>query len=138
MCQTTAEICAAHNEENGRWEERALRIHGLMNVFQGRQQYSGSWDEYLDCCIEVFETIVNMSAVTEQQVLTALPVMITGDALTYYSNGMNTCTSYGEAIQSLKNCYISDEKKTRILTACQSILLSKSMAESQRDSEVTR
>lgn len=59
-----------------------------------------------------------------------MTIMLTSDALNYLSNTMQQCKPYGDSIQELRKFYTSNEKRTGLLTAWQSITFSKSMAES--------
>lgn len=56
-------------------------MQGLMKSHQRKQQLSGGWDEELDTCIAILDTLPVMDAVTDEQKLRTLPVMLLGDAL---------------------------------------------------------
>lgn len=54
---------------------------------------------------------------TKEEMFQALPVMISSDALIYFSIKTDSCESYVEAIKILHRWYNSEEKPARILTA---------------------
>lgn len=72
--------------------------------------------------------------------MAALPVMLTGDAMSYHFNMMQDCHTYADVISQLQRWNSSDEKKFRILTAWQGMSLSKAMSDapSQSEAEVFR
>lgn len=77
-----------------------------------------------------------MCEVTNAEKLQSLPVKRKGDALSFFSTNMGNCTSYGEAVMKLRDCYKSDEKRARILTAWKYLTLKKAMGDNPTQSEV--
>ena len=118
-------------------ERRGLGINGLMRAFQGKQTFSGSWEEDLDCCINIFNTLAVMCEVSMEDKLKAIPVMLTGDALNYYANNASSCIDFDQAMCMLRKWYNSDDRKARILTKWQSMKLSEAMNEDPGESEAT-
>ena len=118
-------------------DRRSLGINGLMKAFQGKQTFSGCWEEDLDNCINVYNTLALMCEVTPQDKMKAIPVMLTGDALNYYANNSKSCSTFDNAISMLRKWYNSDDRKARILTKWQSMKLSEAMNEDPKESEAT-
>ena len=116
---------------------RPLGITGLMRAFVGKPTFSGNWDEDLDNCLNIFNTLAVMCEVTEHEKLKAIPIMLTGDALNYFSNNSRACNSFDDAMKTLREWYNSDDKKSRILSKWQSMTLSKAMSNAPEESEVT-
>lgn len=101
-----------------------------MKAYHGKDSFSGGREEALDNSIGVYETMAKMCQVTEEEKLQSLPIMLKGDALSYFFNNMQSCSTYTEVIQMLKQKYNIDEKRIQILTAWQSMTLTKAMKES--------
>lgn len=120
-----------------RGERNSLGINGLMKAYNGKTTFAGGWDEDLDNCLDIFFTLANMCELTDAERLKSLPVMLSGDALTYFSNHASKCTTFDSATSLLRKWYNSDEKKARILTEWQSMTLSNYMAKSPKESEVS-
>ena len=108
-----------------------------MKAFQGKPTFSGSWEEDLDNCINIFNTLATMCEVTDADKLKAIPVMLKGDALNYYANNSSPCTHFDDAMSMLRKWYNSDDRKARILARWQSMKLSDAMNEEPDESEVT-
>lgn len=81
-----------------------------MKALQGKPQLSGGWDEDINTCIGIFETMANMSDVKDIQRIQALPLMLCGDTLSYFLQTVRYCVSYESAIEMLKKWYKSEEK----------------------------
>lgn len=78
-----------------------------------------------------------MCSVTDEQRLSSLPVMPTGNALSYLSNEMNHFTTYAETVAQLKLWYFSDEQKSRILTEWKVTKLYRYMSDDSKSSRVS-
>lgn len=52
-----------------------------MKPFHSKTQYLRAWDENLDGCLAVFDTMDRLFAVTEKPMVTAMPIMLTVYAL---------------------------------------------------------
>lgn len=65
----------------------------------------------------VFEMRSKMCEFDDHQMLTALSIMLTGDALRYLSTAIKDWQSYSAADTAIQRWYSSDEKCWRILTA---------------------
>lgn len=101
-----------------------MGITSLMKAYVGKDAFGGSWDEDLDNHISVYETLSRMFQVTKEEMHQSIPVMLRGDALSFFSDKMKGCTSYDDAINTLRRWYNSEEKRARILTAWQQLQLS--------------
>lgn len=106
-----------------------------MKAYHGKPQFGGGWDDDLDNCLGLYETLLKMCSVTQEQMLAALPVVLTVDAMIYYSNTMQDCQTYADVIALLKRWYSSDGKKYRILTDWKGTELSKAMSAAPTQSE---
>lgn len=122
------------SDQNG-WQ-RGLGISGLMKAFVGKPTFSGSWEEDLDNCINVFNTLSSMSEISSEEKLKAVPVMLGGDALSFFANNSSTCESFQGAMELLRNWYNSDDRKARVLTKWQGMKLSEALSQKPEESEV--
>lgn len=91
-----------------------LGISGLMKAYNGEMTFSRSWDEDFDSCISIYETFSKMCEVSMEDKLQALPVMLSGDALSYFSTKSVQSSSCDEAIKTLGRWYNSSDKMSRI------------------------
>ena len=64
-----------------------------MRAFVGKDAFTGGWDEDLNTTIIIFETLSIMCEVSEEDQLKAVPIMLKGDALSYYSSYAAKCGS---------------------------------------------
>lgn len=95
---------------------RSQGIQGLLKSYQGRQKYSGGWDEDLFGCIEIYEICCSMCHLTRKEKLEGLSIMLSGGALSYYATNIRgIVNNYDQAIESLKKWFTSDEQRSRLL-----------------------
>lgn len=116
-------------------QQRRLGINGLMRAFNNKSQFSGGWDEDLDNTIGVFSTLATMCQLTPEEKVMAIPVMLAGDALSYYSNQAREEDTFESAMGALRAWYNSDEKKARTLTKWQTMTLSEAFEADPESSE---
>lgn len=69
-----------------------------MKAFHSKMKFSGRWDEDLDNTTSVFETMAKMCDVNPEQINTEIPIMLTGDVLSYYSTTLGQCETSDQAI----------------------------------------
>lgn len=55
--------------------------------------------------VSIFERLFRMCELSEGQMLNAMPIMLKGDALSYFSTNMNECKPYPDATDLLKWWY---------------------------------
>lgn len=77
-------------------------MNGPMKAFVGKTTFTGGLDEDLYSYISVFATLSKMFEVSNEKILCSLPVMLSGDALSYFSSNANLYTTYGDAITVLR------------------------------------
>lgn len=65
------------------------------------------WDEDLDNCLRVYETLSHIRQVTKLEILQSLPSMFTGHNLSYFSTKMQECTYYDDGKYLLRRWYDS-------------------------------
>lgn len=78
-----------------------LGIQSSMKAFAGKKKYSGSWEENFNITISVYATLVAMCKVSETKTLKAILVMLSGDALLYFSSNVENSSSYEKATSTL-------------------------------------
>lgn len=110
---------------------------GLMNSFIGEPTFSGSWEEDLDNCINIINTLAAMCEISEHEKLKSVPVIPTGDALNFYANNVAGCRNFDGAMIKMCEWYNSDDRKLRILTTWQSMNFSEAMADELTETDVT-
>lgn len=108
-----------------------------MKSYYDKPVFLGHWEEDLDGCINVFNTMAEMCEVSPREKLRAIPVTLTDDALNLYANNSRSCKSFEEAIDLLRSWYNRDDRKARMLTNWQSMTLSEAMEHEPNESEVT-
>lgn len=116
---------------------RSLGVNGLVKAFDKDDKYSGSYDDDLERSIRRFKTLAKMCEVPLDQRLHAIPIMLKGDALDFFDDYQEGCTSYEDAFTLLRNWYLSAEQRARVLAQWQNLRLSKEMAKRPDDSEVS-
>lgn len=70
-----------------------LGIYELLKAFIGKPQFSGGYDQDVDNCFQVFETLASMCQVRDEEKRRTLRIMLTGDALSL-SQGNPTNVSH--------------------------------------------
>lgn len=106
-----------------------------MKAFIGKQTFSGEWDDDLDNCLNIFETLARMCKVIKPEMFQSMPIMLSGDALSYFSNKLDMCSTYDEGKKLLREWYNSDEKRARIITIWQRMTLSEELAKAPDSTE---
>lgn len=96
-------------------------MQGLMRSFVGQRAFSGSWEEELDIIIGTYKTRAAMCEVTDHDKLRAIAVILSGDALIYYSTHIKQCKTYNGTIDALWVWYSKSDKRQRILIKWQSM-----------------
>ena len=108
-----------------------------MKAYVGKPIFTGNWDEDLDTCISVFNTLSKMCGMTDEDKVKSIPVMLSGDALSYFASNINENDEFTRATKLLREWYNSDDKKARILTKWQTMTLSEAMADEPKSSDVS-
>lgn len=80
--------------------------------------------------------MANMCQVSTIDMLNAIPVMISGDALTFFSTHAKHCNSYEEAVNALRQLYNNPDKRARTLTKWQSLSLTEDRTNDSDESKV--
>lgn len=109
----------------------------MMKAMIGKTNFSGSWEEDLDTCISVFDTLVTMCQLSVEDNFKSIPIMLTGDALSYFSTHAQSRDKFDEVMNFLRSWYNSDDKKARILSKWKSMRLSTAMEDDPDESKVT-
>ena len=91
-------------DDQGNKDERRknLGMNGLMRSFVGKPTFGGNWDEDLDNCICVFETMAKMCEISEIEKVKSIPIMLKGDALNYYSGNIRGCSNFDDAMELMR------------------------------------
>lgn len=91
----------------------------MMKDYLGnKRKFSGGWQEDVDVCFAIFETMAHMFHLTPTEKLEAVPVMLDGDALRQFLDKGGGSLTYKVATDLLTRHYDSQEKKPRILATC--------------------
>lgn len=112
-----------------------MGMSGFIKSFSGRKKYSGLWSENLDETIEVYESMARLCQLTKDEMASALPLTLTGDALSFFTRNYNREKTYHDILTEMKEWYTSDQQRQRLLRKWQSIRLSKFMKETPEKSE---
>lgn len=103
------------NQRNYQEKKIGLIITGLMRAFKNKSIFGGNWDENLDNCIKIFNTMAEMCEVLDEEKLNAIPVILKNEALNYYANHIKGCRNFEEALILLRNWKNNDDKRPIIL-----------------------
>lgn len=79
-----------------------------MKAYYGKPIFSGGWDEGIDNFLGVYNTMTKMCEMTDEEKLKSLPIMLSGDALSYYSSHVDDCSNYEAGTDLLSKWYNSD------------------------------
>lgn len=74
--------------------------------------------------------------VSNKERLNAIPILLPGDALVYYSCNVQSCKTYDEAVKALQNCYNNTVNRARNLTKWWSPQLAEKVSNNPDTSEV--
>lgn len=76
-----------------------------MKAFQGKPPFSGSWEEDFDNVISVLNTLrscqADMCEITSEEKFKAIPVMLQGDTLNFFSNHAHSNATFEESMDLL-------------------------------------
>lgn len=89
----------------------------------------------MDNTVNVYETMAAMCKVSSDEMLKAIPVMLSGDTLLYYLGHVKHCTPYEEAIIGLRLWYNNADKRARILKKWLSLHLTEKFMNTPDDFE---
>lgn len=82
-----------------------------MRAFSTKTSFAGNWDEDLNTTISVLDTLSSMYDVEMDEKLKAVPVLLSGDSLSYYATNAKDCNSYNDYIDMLKKWYNSNDNR---------------------------
>lgn len=134
--EVSPQLSLPQKDASSRSFSSTLGINGLMKAFDRKKTFGGKWDEDLAGTISLYETLEKMCQLTQDEKFKSLPVMLSGDALTYFSDNAATCPSYEEALDVLRKWYNPDESQSRILTAWLSLKFSEELTKYPDLSEI--
>ena len=69
-------------------------IAGLSKSYAGRDKFSGKWEENLEESLVLYETLSKLCHLSLEEMSEGLPIMLTGDALSYYTMNIPTDENY--------------------------------------------
>ena len=99
-------------------------LDSVVKALNGRQRYSGKFDEDLLEILEVYELNCKLYNVGESVMRGGIIHCLAGPALGYYGKHLQNCQSYKEAVDGLLQWFTSDEQKARLLQEWQTTTLS--------------
>lgn len=62
-----------------------------------------TWEEDLENFVSVFETLSKMCQVTSEETLQEILIMLTGDALSFFSSRWQNCNAYDEGVKLIRD-----------------------------------
>lgn len=98
-----------------------------MLAYVCKKKFTGCCNKDFDRSSAVFRTLARMCRLYHDETSEALLTMVNGGALWTYSDKMEYCATYIEAITMLKTIYKFPDRRSRILTAWQALSLSAEM-----------
>ncbi len=126
----------AHSEHHDSYGRRSTGIAGLMRAFQGRNKFSGAFDEDLSSSLELYDTMARIRHLTDEEKAEGFPVMLKDDALSFYMTLGRHDDTYETVSQRFMDHHMTPEQRNRTLILWQSIRLSIEMREHPEKSEL--
>ena len=117
-------------------ERKSMGLQGVSKMYQGRARFSGSLDEDLTKTIRVNRTIKNVCNLSDQEMDLGVPIILDGDALSYFTENLRDELSFEEIVKRLHSEYTSEEQRNRLLRTWQKTSLVEMMRNSPDESEV--
>ena len=77
-------MAETHDQESQR-KSHGLRISGFMRAYQGRQKFNGNIEDDFSTAVNLFNTLSRLCRLSENEKAEAVPIMLNGEALSYYS-----------------------------------------------------
>lgn len=90
----------------------------------------------MDSTISMYETMATLCEVTDDETLRAIPVVLSGEALIYYSTHVKQCKTYEDAISAFWDWYNNSVKCSRILIEWKSMQFTEELERNINDSDV--
>ena len=109
---------------------------GLMKAYQNKTKFGGEWDDNLQGCLELYESLCKICHLTDEEKTQSIPFMLRHDAMKFYSENVTKNDSYAEVLEKLKDHYTSEEQKGRMLTTWQSMRLTTFIQQNENLSEM--
>lgn len=69
-------------------------IGGLSNAYNGRDKFIGKWEENLEESLVLYETLSKLCHLNTNEMSEALLIMLTGDAISYYTMNIYSESTY--------------------------------------------
>ncbi len=104
-------------------------IAGLLRAFQGRNKFSGAFDEDLSSSSELYDTMARMCHLTDKEKAEGFPVMLKDDALSFYVTSRKHDDTYETVSPGFVDHDMTPEQRNKALILWQSNRLSKEMQE---------
>lgn len=111
------EIHESHSvgEKNGDYHSLSLGVGGRRKAYIGSKKFAGNWQEYLEGCSSVFETMAGMCKLSDVKGLEAVVIMLEGDALRLFSDKVGMFQTFRESSELLREHYHSPENIWHII-----------------------
>jgi hypothetical protein len=137
MLGDVADSSRREQAQNSRGDEYSGGLGALSKFYQGRARYSGGLDEDLVGAVQIYRTISAMCNLTHKEMATGVPVMLDGDALSFFSAHLAGMQNFEAILQRLSDEYTSEEQRNRLLRIWQKTSLAASMRASPEKSELS-
>jgi hypothetical protein len=149
----TAEGAGDHTNQNEEQSNRECRDNGESSVrsnassesyrtsqisrtYQSRAKFGGSFDDDLHGALQTYETFSEMYGLNEVEMSASLPLILDGDALTFYAARIPKSSTYGEKVKLLQEEFTSEERRNRLLRIWQGMSLKAEMVKHPEKSQV--
>lgn len=87
---------------NGTMKMKGIRVSGLMKALIGKLTLSGGWEANLNICIRIYKRLSQMRELTTEEKYQAVPVLMSGDTLGYFSTKGNHLRTYDDGTSILR------------------------------------
>lgn len=100
-----------------------------MKSYVGRKQYSRSLEEDLTSSSKRFDTLSTFCKLNYDEKAEEIPILLTYDALSFYTWTYSTCDSYDAIAGNMRDWYTSEDQRIRILCVWESLSFSEAIQE---------
>lgn len=114
-----------------------MGINGLLKDLLEKEKFSGSWDDDIDNCINIFNTLSTMCKLTPEEKLISIPIILWGESINYYSTHLEYFEDFEAAMRIFRKSYRSEDLNARIPSKWKPMTLSEAMVYDPNNSEIS-
>lgn len=90
-------------------EMKTFHLYAESPYFPSREKFSAKWEEILEESIILYDTLSKLCHLSKTEMAEGIPIILAGDAFSFYIMNINSDKTYDEKIDQLINWFSSDE-----------------------------